>query len=611
MFCKLLHRLRHPLLLMAVLGSFSGVLSARPTPQPLTPVTVQLNWRHQFEFAAFYAAIEQGYYKKAGLQVSLIEGGPANNSVTEVLDGKAWFGVSSSALMLDHSQGKPLLALGVFMQHSAIAILGSRERGINSVFDLAGKTLSCSPHACEEAKAYLIMSGVDLRTVRFVEHTDPNALKRLETFDATEVYWTNDGYRIQDKLDRYILMMPRSSGIDVYGNVLFTTKAIADKWPELVRKFRDATFKGLRYAQEHPKELADLIVARYNSQGKSAEHLLWEALKLNELIRPDLVEPGYMSQGRWMHIRDVFANAGFLPADYDFQTLLHDPVELSIPKWLYALLIGLVVLISVSSAFLVRLNWLNKKLVAEVQLRYNAEDNLRRENQRFKSFVDRAYTLIAHELRTPLSVIKLRLDILRLKKEEDNGARRADIDAIVSATHRLEELFQRKLKDVFDVAEQPIERKSVNISEAVKVIASEFQSLQPCSIAFGVLTEGAAVSVAPSMIKTLLFNLLDNARKYSPKDADIQIDITKDNDQLEVSVRNLMAFEPPDNLTSLLAKFERGNAVARVPGSGVGLYLAQLIVEAHGGTITLGIDAERRFTTSFSLPINPDAHASF
>ncbi len=55
----------------------------------LEPVTIQLRWRHQFQFAGYYAAIEKGFYKDEGLQVSLREFEPGKNRFAPVLDGLA------------------------------------------------------------------------------------------------------------------------------------------------------------------------------------------------------------------------------------------------------------------------------------------------------------------------------------------------------------------------------------------------------------------------------------------------------------------------------------------------------------------------------------------
>ena len=58
----------------------------------LEQVALQLKWKHQFQFAGYYAAQEKGYYRDAGLEVSVIEAGPETDPVREVLDGRAQFG---------------------------------------------------------------------------------------------------------------------------------------------------------------------------------------------------------------------------------------------------------------------------------------------------------------------------------------------------------------------------------------------------------------------------------------------------------------------------------------------------------------------------------------
>src|SRR6185503_18871029 len=63
-------------------------------------VRLQLKWRHQFQFAGYYAAVAQGYYRDAGLEVALIEAEPGKNPVDAVFTGEAEFGVGNSDLLL-------------------------------------------------------------------------------------------------------------------------------------------------------------------------------------------------------------------------------------------------------------------------------------------------------------------------------------------------------------------------------------------------------------------------------------------------------------------------------------------------------------------------------
>ena len=71
----------------------------------LEPVTLQLNWKHQFQFAGYYAAIAQGYYRDAGLDVRLVEADQAHDPIDAVLQGRAEFGVGASELALRRGRG--------------------------------------------------------------------------------------------------------------------------------------------------------------------------------------------------------------------------------------------------------------------------------------------------------------------------------------------------------------------------------------------------------------------------------------------------------------------------------------------------------------------------
>ena len=64
------------------------------------PIHLQLRWHHQFQFAGYYAAIEQGYYREAGLDVVIHPGSPGVTPVAEVLTGRAHYGVANSELLL-------------------------------------------------------------------------------------------------------------------------------------------------------------------------------------------------------------------------------------------------------------------------------------------------------------------------------------------------------------------------------------------------------------------------------------------------------------------------------------------------------------------------------
>src|ERR1700681_2179260 len=84
------------------------LLSSHPAAA-LDQVSLQLKWKHQVQFAGYYAALEQGFYRDAGLDVAIREGGPDIDVAATVASGKADFGVCNSSVMRKRAMGHPLV----------------------------------------------------------------------------------------------------------------------------------------------------------------------------------------------------------------------------------------------------------------------------------------------------------------------------------------------------------------------------------------------------------------------------------------------------------------------------------------------------------------------
>src|SRR5271165_4654646 len=116
-------------LLRATIGSQQGVLACFALLLVTTPsfaldnVSLQLKWKHQFQFAGYYAALAQGFYREAGLDVEIREGGPDINVAKVVSEGKADFGVCTSSVLINRAEGRKLVVLGVIFQHSAAILI--------------------------------------------------------------------------------------------------------------------------------------------------------------------------------------------------------------------------------------------------------------------------------------------------------------------------------------------------------------------------------------------------------------------------------------------------------------------------------------------------------
>lgn len=137
----LLVRLRRLLCFVLVWGQAVWAGSGPQQNGAEEVIDVQLRWKHQFQFAGYYAAIAKGYYREEGLDVRLHEGGPNVTPVEEVLSGRAQYGEANSELLYARLHGKPLVALAVIFQHSPSVLVARTDQGVRTVHDLIGKPL--------------------------------------------------------------------------------------------------------------------------------------------------------------------------------------------------------------------------------------------------------------------------------------------------------------------------------------------------------------------------------------------------------------------------------------------------------------------------------------
>ncbi|NVN92855.1 MAG: ABC transporter substrate-binding protein [Desulfuromonadales bacterium] len=289
----------------------------------LDTVNLQLRWKHQFQFAGYYAAKAKGYYRENGLDVNFIEAEPGKRIVDQVLAGKAQYGIDVSTLLLERAAGKPVVALCVIFQHSPIVLITAQNSPTQNLHSLIGKRIMLDKNS-DEISAYLNKEGVSTDLLSLIKHNF-NVQDLIDgKVDAMSAYVTNELFFLNKAGFHYNAYSPRSGGIDFYGDTLFTTEQELKKHPARVKAFREASLRGWKYAMAHPEEIADLILSDY-SHSKTREHLLFEAHQMATLIQPDLVELGYMNPGRWQHIADTYADLGMLPRNFSLDEFLFDP----------------------------------------------------------------------------------------------------------------------------------------------------------------------------------------------------------------------------------------------------------------------------------------------
>jgi diguanylate cyclase (GGDEF)-like protein/PAS domain S-box-containing protein len=289
----------------------------------LEPVTLQLKWKHQFQFAGYYAAKEKGFYKEAGLDVTILEASRGVDPIKEITSGHAQFGVGTSELILNRYRGDDVIVLGVIFQHSPLNLVTLAESGIDNIHKLVGRKLMIEPSSAE-LFAYLLQEGFTQKAFILQHHSlDLNDLLSGKT-DAMSVYVTDELYLLKKLGRAYNLFSPLASSIDFYGDNFFTLASELQEHPQRVKAFREATLRGWHYAMQNPDEIAQLIYDRY-SQRHTIEHLQYEAAAMHDLMQPELIEPGYMNTGRWQHIAKTYRQLGLLPENFDVEAMLYFP----------------------------------------------------------------------------------------------------------------------------------------------------------------------------------------------------------------------------------------------------------------------------------------------
>ena len=391
--CSCISRSIVVFLLLGIFSALScSVFAATP---PAGTVRLQLKWRHQFQFAGYYAAKAQGYFREEGLDVRILEGTPGIDPCTLLLSGEAEFAVDSPAILIQRQEGQPLVALAAIFQHSPNVIMTVKGSRLDSPHDLRGRKVMLTPATDPECLAMLVSEGMDVKSVVQVPHSwniDDLVSGRV---DAMSAYLTSEPYFMRERGVVAAFIRPINYGVDFYGDCLVSTDAQVFEHPERVEAFLRAVKRGWRYAMENPRETAELIRDQYAPE-LSLEYLLFEAEAMRKLIRPEFVEIGHMNPERWRHIANLYVKLGMMASDYDLSGFLYPEFKENLRVDKQRLITGtltvLAIILVVGSGVTAMLFFFNSRLSRQVQERTAA---LSASERSFRAFFEMASVGVA------------------------------------------------------------------------------------------------------------------------------------------------------------------------------------------------------------------------
>jgi diguanylate cyclase (GGDEF)-like protein/PAS domain S-box-containing protein len=289
-------------------------------------IRLQLKWHHQFQFAGYYAAQQQGFYRDEGLDVEIIEGSKDKPPLQQVLSGQADYSIGDSEILVSRITGKPVVALAAVFQHSPYVLLSLNESGIYRPEDLIGKRIMMSgDQGGLQFKAMLLKQHIDIKQITIVPHS-----WRLQDLiegkvDVISAYAMDEPVQLQHMGYSPAMISNQGYGVDFYGDILFTTERELSMHPERVEAFLRATKKGWAYAFNHKEAMVQQIARMpgVTKRGLTQQTLMQEASLMVPYVLSEVVPWGHMNEDRWDVIANTFAELGLIPAQYSLKGFVY------------------------------------------------------------------------------------------------------------------------------------------------------------------------------------------------------------------------------------------------------------------------------------------------
>jgi NitT/TauT family transport system substrate-binding protein len=313
--------------LVGVLSSGAGATTQTAGTQKLTKITLQLKWVTQAQFAGYYAAKAKGYYKAAGLDVTIKPGGPNIIPEQVVAGGQAQFGIDwLSSLMLSRAQGVDLVSISQVFNRSGLTLITWKDTGINTVAKMRNKKVANWLGGNEfEVFAALANQGMDPahnKGVTIVQEPFTMGFFLKRQADAASAMTYNELAQVLEQTnpktkklytlsDLNVIKM-QSIGTAMLEDNIFTTgsylKSAANR--DTAKRFIAASHQGWIYCRNNQKDCVNTVLA--NGPALPRGHQTWQMNEINALIWPAPQGIGIMDPAAYARSAKIVAKYGKL-----------------------------------------------------------------------------------------------------------------------------------------------------------------------------------------------------------------------------------------------------------------------------------------------------------
>jgi len=283
------------------------------------------DWHAQAEHGGFYEALAEGEYKKRGLDVTIVQGGPAVNVPQLLASGAVEMGMGSNSFIVLNlaAEQAPVKAVAAFMQKDPQVLIAHPEAKIASLADMKGKPILISAATMTSFWPWL-RAKYGFKDSQIRKYTNNLAPFLVDPNAIQEGYLTSEPYTIQQQAHFTPKVFLLSDfGYPGYANMVLTTQKWLDTNPKAVQAFFNATKEGwLDYLNKDPTPGNRLIKRDNPDMTDAIIAQSIAAMKQHQLVSggdTPAFGTGAMTDKRWKQFYDTMASQGLYPKGMDIR----------------------------------------------------------------------------------------------------------------------------------------------------------------------------------------------------------------------------------------------------------------------------------------------------